>query len=293
MIKSMTGFGRAVNENEHYSITTEIRSVNHRFSEVHVRLPRQLSIIEDKVKRCVNEYINRGKVDVWISVDGERGIERELRVDWNLLDQYISAQGKLHNRYGVKESIPYNQMLTLPDIVTIQEKDHVSDSFAKQVLDCVTQATNKLCQMREEEGKHLHADLQNKLKFVAEILDDIENHAPEVQNVYKERLYKRMKEMTDAYVDVDESRILSEIALFADKSNIEEELIRLKSHVNQFHDILRENGTVGRKLDFLVQEMNRESNTIGSKANDYSISKNVVQLKSEIEKLKEQVQNIE
>ncbi|MGM7701112.1 YicC/YloC family endoribonuclease [Pseudalkalibacillus sp. Hm43] len=293
MIKSMTGFGRAVVEEEQYSITTEIRSVNHRFCEIQVRLPRQLSIIEDKIKRCVNEYINRGKADVWISIDGEKGIERKLKIDWALLDQYVAAQEELRERYEVDEHIRYQQLLTLPDIVNIQEKEQVTDHFAKQVLLSVERAADQLCQMREEEGKNLERDLKQRLENVETTLIEIEKFAPEVQKIYRERLYKRIKDLTDQHLETDETRILTEVALFADKSNIDEEIIRLKSHVHQFKDILKETGAVGRKLDFLVQEMNRESNTIGSKANDYSISKNVVQLKSEIEKIKEQVQNIE
>lgn len=289
----MTGFGRAVLEDEQYSITTEIRSVNHRFSEIQVRLPRQLSIIEDKIKRCINEYINRGKVDVWISIDGKRGIERELQVDWSLMDQYVSAQQELNERYKIEETIRYSQLLTMPDIVSIKEKDRVSDRFAKQVIDSVENASIQLSKMREEEGKHLNQDLSDRLDNMEGILKEVEKFAPEVQEIYRDRLYKRIKDLTDNHVEVDDTRILTEVALFADKSNIDEELIRLKSHVHQFRDILKESGAIGRKLDFLVQEMNRESNTIGSKANDYSISRNVVQLKSEIEKIKEQVQNIE
>ncbi|WP_349410769.1 YicC/YloC family endoribonuclease [Pseudalkalibacillus sp. SCS-8] len=292
-MKSMTGFGRAVIEDEHYSITTEIRSVNHRFSEIQIRLPRQLSIIEDKIKRCIQEYIIRGKVDVWISIDGERGIERELSVDWTLLDQYVEAHRQLNERLQADEELRYQQLLTYPNIVTITEREQVTDRFADQVLESVELASSKLIAMREDEGKHLKEDLLTRLQDVENILEEIRVLAPEVQIGYRDRLYKRIKDFTDGKLDLDDTRVLTEVAIFADKCNIDEELTRLDSHVSHFRDILEESGSIGRKMDFLVQEMNRESNTIGSKANDYSISKYVVQLKSEIEKLKEQVQNIE
>ncbi|WP_408010931.1 YicC/YloC family endoribonuclease [Pseudalkalibacillus sp. A8] len=293
MIKSMTGFGRACIEHEQYTITTEIKSVNHRFTEVHVRMPRQLTIIEDKIKRCVTKYIKRGKVDVWISVDGETGVERELTVDWALLHQYVSAHEALNERYKVEEPIRYHSLLAFSDIVSIHEKENVTDEFAGKVLNAVEEAASQLSEMRAEEGKHLDKDLNQRLDVIETIIKEIESFAPEVQEAYKDRLYKRIKSLHDGTVELDEDRILTEVAIFADKCSIDEELIRLKSHLIQFRDILNESESVGRKLDFLVQEMNRESNTIGSKGNDYSISKNVVQLKSEIEKIKEQVQNVE
>ncbi|WP_221564159.1 YicC/YloC family endoribonuclease [Alkalihalobacillus sp. TS-13] len=293
MIKSMTGFGRACIEYDEFTITTEIRSVNHRFTEVHVRMPRQLTIIEDKVKRCVTRYIKRGKADVWITVEGETGVERELTVDWGLMDQYVAAHERANERYNIQDRIRYHQLLTFPDIVSIHEKENVSDEFAGKILESVEKAASELSEMRAEEGKHLREDLNQRLTVIEKILNEVESFAPDVQEAYKERLYKRIKSINDGTVELDEDRILTEVAIFADKCSIDEELIRLKSHLSQFRDILGESEPVGRKLDFLVQEMNRESNTIGSKGNDYSINKNVVQLKSEIEKIKEQVQNIE
>ncbi len=293
MIKSMTGFGRACIEHEQYTITTEIKSVNHRFTEVHIRMPRQLTIIEDKIKRCVTTYIKRGKVDVWISIDGETGVDKELSIDWSLLDQYVSAHETLNERYQVQEPIRYHQLLAFSDIVSIHEKENVTDEFAGKVLDAVEEAVSRLSEMRAEEGKHLNKDFNQRLDEIDTIIQEIESFAPEVQEAYKDRLYKRIKSLHDGAFELDEDRITTEVAIFADKCSIDEELTRLKSHLSQFRDILNESGSIGRKLDFLVQEMNRESNTIGSKGNDYSISKNVVQLKSEIEKLKEQVQNVE
>ncbi|WLD95099.1 YicC/YloC family endoribonuclease [Alkalihalobacillus sp. AL-G] len=293
MIKSMTGYGRSYVEEDHFSITTEIKSVNHRFCEIVVRMPRYLTSIEDKVKRTISKYIHRGKVDISIMIDGVEGIDRELEVDWGLLDQYVQAQIELRNRYEVNESIDYDDLLSLPDVVSIRENEHISEEFAASVLKSVTEAAGQLVQMREKEGNFLNRNLMERLSRMESIIENIGIVAPEVYRTYETRLYKKIKELSDGYVDADESRIVTEVALFADKSNIDEELTRLQSHIQQFRSIFVETESVGRKLDFLVQEINRECNTIGSKANDYSISKNVVELKSEIEKVKEQVQNIE
>ncbi|WP_257350151.1 YicC/YloC family endoribonuclease [Pseudalkalibacillus decolorationis] len=293
MIKSMTGFGRSFLESQHYSITTEVKSVNHRFCEVGVRMPRNLSSLEDKVKRTVTKYIQRGKVDVFITINGVIDAQRELEIDWTLLDQYVQSYIKLRERYQFQDPIDYDKLLLLPDVVSIYENEQVTDEFASHIITSISDATIQLVRMREEEGIYLTKDLSNRLSVMEAIIEEIRLVTPEISQGYETRLYKKIKELSNGFVEADESRILTEVALFAEKSNIDEELTRLLSHTQQFKQILSETTTVGRKLDFLVQEMNRESNTIGSKANGFAISKKVIELKSEIEKVKEQVQNIE
>ncbi len=289
----MTGFGRSFLESQHYSITTEVKSVNHRFCEVGVRMPRNLSSLEDKVKRTVTKYIQRGKVDVFITINGVIDAQRELEIDWTLLDQYVQSYIKLRERYQFQDPIDYDKLLLLPDVVSIYENEQVTDEFASHIITSISDATIQLVRMREEEGIYLTKDLSNRLSVMEAIIEEIRLVTPEISQGYETRLYKKIKELSNGFVEADESRILTEVALFAEKSNIDEELTRLLSHTQQFKQILSETTTVGRKLDFLVQEMNRESNTIGSKANGFAISKKVIELKSEIEKVKEQVQNIE
>ena len=294
MLVSMTGYGQASLENEGYRINIEIRSVNHRFSEINVRIPRQFLLIEERLKKAVNEYVQRGKVDVFVTVEGEGLVTRKLEVDWSLVDDYFSIYKQAQQKLNIEQQLSLEKLLLHPDIVTIYEKEASTASVIEDIVQTAKVAANKLLKMRQSEGQVLANDLKARLNTLATVTNDIANHAPTVVSQYETRLLKRVLEFVNGKLEIDESRIMTEVAIFADKASIDEEITRLISHIEQFHTIIdATDRVVGRKLDFLVQEMNREANTIGSKSNDLHINKQVVELKAELEKIKEQVQNIE
>ncbi|WP_078554779.1 YicC/YloC family endoribonuclease [Bacillus alkalicellulosilyticus] len=293
MIKSMTGYGQSMLATENIKITAEIKSFNHRFCEVTTRMPRQFLVIEDQIKKLVQSHVARGKVDLFITVDGEGLFSRKLEVDWNLVEHFIQTAKKLEEQTGVSQKNALENLLLEEKLVTIVEEEIPNEQLQQVLLQAVSEAIANLCSMREKEGSSLFADLTSRINRMLVLIDDLISHAPKVANSYRERLLHRVEEFLTGKLSIDESRLLTEVAIFADKSNIDEELTRITSHCYQFLAILEEDGTVGRKLDFIVQELNREANTIGAKANDIHISKQVVELKSEIEKIKEQVQNIE
>jgi len=291
MVRSMTGFGRSMEETNDYQINVEIKSVNHRFSEFSIRMPRQFLPLEDKIKKIMQKYINRGRVELYITIKGESLINRSLQVDWALADQYIQAIRQLQERYELKDSIQLDYILKQENIFDIQEENSENNEVEQLIFKAVEDAALKLLEMRKIEGQELKQDLLLRLKEMDKLIEQINHHAPLVVKAYEERMNKRIAEFLSG--NIDESRILTEVAIFADKADITEELTRLKSHILQFEESLEKNDPIGRKLDFIVQEMNREANTIGAKGNDQHISKFVVEIKSIIEKIKEQVQNIE
>ncbi|WP_257008147.1 YicC/YloC family endoribonuclease [Bacillus sp. FJAT-45350] len=294
MITSMTGYGQAKLEQGNYVVTVEIRSFNHRFSEISVRIPRSFLHLEDQIKKTIQTFVHRGKVDVYISIEGEGLVKRMLDVDWELLKQYIKTANEMQNITGATLNMPSVDTLLLHEqIVSVREEEATDEAINGLVLETTKLATEKLFDMRRLEGHALYKDFKVRIDKMTETTKQLSLYAPTVSENYQKRLEKRMTDYLKGKLDVDESRILTEVAIFAEKASIDEEITRLLSHLNQFLSIINEGGVIGRKLDFLVQEMNRETNTIGSKANDIHISKQVVDLKSEIEKIKEQVQNIE
>ncbi|RNA69653.1 YicC/YloC family endoribonuclease [Alteribacter keqinensis] len=294
MIVSMTGYGRSVEQSDSFHVTVEMKSVNHRFCEVNVRMPRQFLMMEDRVKKTIGRFVKRGKVDVFITVGGENFIKRDLSVDWNLLEQYVHTFEKMQKTYNTsKQAFPFSQMLTHEDVVSVDEADDVTEEVQTLLYTAVERAAKQLHEMRQAEGKELYRDLTNRSSLMGEWAAQLKQYAPAVHKRYQERLEKRVSDFLEGKFEADEARILTEVAVFSDKSDIQEELTRIDSHLKQFDAILESGGVVGRKLDFLVQELNREFNTIGSKANDIQISQRVVELKSELEKVREQVQNIE
>lgn len=287
----MTGFGRSMEETNDYQIIVEIKSVNHRFSEFSIRMPRQFLPLEDKIKKIMQKYINRGRVELYITIKGESLVNRSLQVDWALADQYIQAIRQMQERYELKDSIQLDYLLKQENIFDIQEENSENNEVEQLIYKAVEGAALRLLEMRNIEGQELKQDLLLRLKEMDKLIEQINHHAPLVVKAYEERMNKRIAEFLSG--NIDESRILTEVAIFADKADITEELTRLKSHILQFEESLVKNDPIGRKLDFIVQEMNREANTIGAKGNDQHISKFVVEIKSIIEKIKEQVQNIE
>lgn len=291
MVLSMTGFGRSKTQGQDCEAVVEIKTVNHRFSEINVRMPRNLLKLEEKVKRTISEFVRRGRVEVFILLSGNGIAKRKLHIDWNLLDDYYQFIGQLKNKYDLHSQIDLKDLLTHHDIVTMEEVEEENEELENLVLLTVKDAIHKVIEMRMVEGEQLQKDLENQLSLFKEYLDKIFDYAPTVVEQYKNRLEKKIKDYTEG--QFDESRILTEIAIFADKSDIHEEITRLKSHLLQFKRSLLLEGPVGRKLDFMIQEMNREVNTIGSKANDSNIAAQIIEMKTILEKIREQVQNIE
>ncbi|WP_307335210.1 YicC/YloC family endoribonuclease [Caldalkalibacillus uzonensis] len=291
-MRSMTGYGRQEAVIGDLRLTIEVKSVNHRFCEVSVRTPKVLSQFEEAIKKCVTRHIQRGRVEVYIHLHTEQWSGRQVNVDWGLAEAYYQALCGLKERYGLAGSLSLNEMLQLPDLITMEESGDM-ESYKEGILARVSQAVDKLVAMREKEGEALARDLEQRNHTVLVTVEKIEAFAPQVKARYQERIEQRVKEFLDNRAEVDENRLLTEVAIFADKADISEECTRLKSHCQQFKQLLASEGPVGRKLEFLVQEMNREVNTIGSKAQAIEISQWVIELKSELEKIREQIQNIE
>ncbi|RFB19118.1 YicC family protein [Bacillus sp. HNG] len=291
MIASMTGFGRAKKESNTFYVQAELKSVNHRFCEINVRLPRQLLFLEDKIKKAIGEHVKRGRVEVFLTIEGEGLVKKTISIDWNLLEALVTSTKQIQDKYQLTDQITTGQLLSNENILSIEEKETENQELQTIILEVIESAALQLRQMREVEGKALIEDIFLFLGQIEENIHTIKEYAPRVVSHYRDRIEKRIKEYIGN--EFDENRVLTEVALFAEKADISEELTRLESHISQFRETVQTNEPIGRKLDFIVQEMNREINTIGSKANDSLIAKHVVDLKSLVEKIKEQVQNIE
>ncbi|WP_020059207.1 YicC/YloC family endoribonuclease [Bacillus sp. 123MFChir2] len=291
MISSMTGFGRAKVESDAFQITVEMKSVNHRFLEMNIRLPKQMMVFEDKIRKLIAEQLGRGRIEVSIIVEGEGLVERKLRVDWSLLEQYKLIMEEAKGKFQLQDSITLQQLIAMPEVTAIEEVENVNEAFEHSLYEAVRRAASMLKTMRDGEGERLHKDLEHRLQGIYTCVRSIVPYAPSVIQKYRERLENRLKELHNQ--ELEEQRLLTEIAVFADRCDIHEELVRLQSHLEQFQETLQSKEPIGRKLDFIVQEMHREINTIGSKANDLTISKYVVEMKNNLEKIREQVQNIE
>ncbi len=287
----MTGFGRASKQINSCFFTVEMKSVNHRFLDVNLKMPKQFLGIEDKIRKIISHSISRGRLEVYINFEGELISNKTLKVDWQIIDQFVASLKKIKENHSIYDQISLDHILSFREGIEVVEESISSDEFEDELIQLVEAAVKQLVDMRVVEGEQLKNDLTTRLKKLQEITFELEKIAPTVVENYRERIRKRVEEFVLG--KLDENRILTEVALFADKADINEELTRIHSHIHQFIETLKEHEPIGRKLDFLVQELNREANTIGSKANDGLIAKNVVELKSIIEKLKEQVQNIE
>lgn len=293
MIKSMTGYGRVESNIQGIKVTVDIRTVNHKYHEIMFKMPKDLYIIEDLMRKKVKEYLKRGRVDVFITIDREQNPNQILKVDWNLVDQYLNIVKEFNKRVNTNESIEFRDLVSLPDIINLGHNLMDVEVLKPEILEIIDSACRNLTKMRVIEGENLQIDLTSRIDILKNLLDEIITRAPSVVLDYRERLVNRISEWLNGVVELDESRILNEVAFYTDKASIDEETTRIKSHFDQFISILHEEEPVGRKLDFLIQEMNREVNTIGSKANDLFLSRLVVEMKSELEKLREQVQNVE
>ncbi len=292
MIKSMTGFGRGEFQDEGKLILAEIKTVNHRYSDIFVKMPRQIACLEDKVRSEISKVISRGKIDVIISLEDHSDDSKTVVIDEPLAKAYLDAVVLLKDKYELNDDISASLIAKFPDVLKIEKVEQDSEAIWNILKVSLNNALNELVKMRQIEGESLKNDLLEKLIFIENVLNDIKLRAPEITKEYKQKLESRIKELTEQQT-IDENRIATEVAIFADRCSIDEEVQRLASHIKQMRETLDLSVPVGRKLDFLVQEMNREINTIGSKANDLAITKNVIDLKSELEKIREQIQNIE
>ncbi|MGR6340259.1 YicC/YloC family endoribonuclease [Priestia megaterium] len=291
MIKSMTGFGRGKAEVENRSVTVEMKSVNHRFCEIVIRMPRQLIEIEDKIKKIVQTYIKRGRVEVFVTISGEEMAKKKLQTDWQLLDEYMNALQQVKEKHGLSQSVQIQDILHMPEVMTTYEEEADQTSIHGAIFEAVEAAVHQLVDMRKREGSELYHDLMRYLQDIQDIREKITQLAPEVAEQYRERIKRKLSDYLEG--TFDEQRVLTEVAIFAEKADISEELTRIQSHVSQFIQALNTPDSVGRKLDFLVQELNREMNTIGAKANNGTIAQYVISMKAQLERIKEQVQNIE
>lgn len=292
MIMSMTGYGRAECDFEQYSITVELRSVNHRYFEFSIRAPRQLTFLEDKLKKHCQQRISRGKVDMFLTLvsHGTEGVEVE--VNHPLVSGYLSALKEIGETYGVNSDINAASLARFSDTLTVTRSEADEDQLWADVSYVADKALDAFMQMRAVEGEKLRDDVLNRAQTILDYVTVVESKSPETVKAYRQRLEEKMKELL-GNAQVDEQRLITETAIFADKVAVDEETVRLRSHFDQLRAMLASDEAVGRKLDFLVQEMNREANTIGSKSQNVEIAHIVVEIKSEIEKIREQIQNIE
>ena len=290
-MRSMTGYGRALVQEDGREMTVEVRSVNHRFLDVSCRLPRSIGFLEEAVRKGVAARVARGHVDVFVNYVNRREDAREVRVDTVLAQAYRSALEELGKAVGLTQSASLIDYARLPDVLTVSEKQEDQDALRVLLQHALEKALDQLCAMREMEGENMRADILSKMDAIASLQKQIASRAPLVVEEYREKLRARLCALLSG--ELDEARFATEVAIFADRAAIDEELVRLESHIAQIRAAAALQEPVGRKLDFLVQELNREVNTIGSKASDAQIAQHVVAAKGEIEKLREQVQNSE
>ncbi|MFD2670207.1 YicC/YloC family endoribonuclease [Marinicrinis sediminis] len=293
MIRSMTGFGQAERLYDAYQIKVEMKSVNHRYLEVNVRSGKEWLEFEEVIRKTIQQQAKRGRFDVYLSVEQTGQPSKRLNLDWDLADQWMQIGQEAEQRYGRAGSLHFSDLLKLPDLYQIEEGDTEDpDRFARELELGISEALAHLLQMREAEGKHLQQELAERVGTLRTVHADIRACRPQVLADTRSRLHHRLQELLSDS-SIEEHRFAMEIALLAERSDITEELTRLESHFEQFDRLLQADEPVGRKMDFLIQEMNREVNTIGSKSNAIQIAEWVVDLKSELEKIREQVQNIE
>ncbi len=292
MVKSMTGYGRAVETVNGREFTVEIRSVNNRYLDCTVKLPRVLSFAEEAVKAAVKGAVSRGKVDVFISMRSEAESDVQVTLNKPVLEGYLAAMRQMVSEYGVRDEISVSTLSRMSDVFVVEKPQADEDQLKADLLAVVQKALLAYDQMRVTEGLALENDLRNRANTILDLVSQVEAANPQTVSDYRKRLETKMQEVLEGK-GFDEGRILTEAAIFADKVAVDEETVRLRSHLEQMDHMLRGNGGIGRKLDFLLQEMNREANTTGSKCSDVKVARIVVDIKAELEKIREQTQNIE
>ena len=291
MIKSMTGYGKGTANAEIGEVSIELKTVNHRFRDISTRLPMGLSTFETVIKKEMETTISRGKIDAFIGFETAQDV-KSFEVNLPIARGYYDALTKLQKEFSLKADISVSQMTSIRDVIKAKDLEIDQDKLKELILTALRQALISLDDMRKTEGNALESDIKNRLLLIRNICKEVETKQPELARSYMEKLKNRISELTED-TNLDETRIIQEVAIMADKSDVTEETVRLDSHIKQFEELLNTQGPVGRKLDFLIQEMNREVNTIGSKSGDSELSRGVVDMKAEIERIREQVQNIE
>ncbi len=292
MIRSMTGFGRAQASVEGYNITVEIRSVNHRYFEFYAKIPRTYSFLEEKIKSTLSTGISRGKVECSVQIEATADESVVVSVNEPLARGYVDAIGSIAETFTLKDDLTALSLARFSDVLSITKAPVDEDALWEKVEPVIKEALNGFIAMRETEGAKLSKDVLSRGELILENVSYIEERSPETVKQYSEKLLERMRNVLGD-TQIDEARILTEAAIYADKVAVAEETVRLRSHIDQLRTMLQSSEAVGRKLDFLVQEINREANTIGSKAQDVDIARRVIDIKAEVEKIREQIQNIE
>ena len=292
MLKSMTGFGRSEIANERQKITVEMKAVNHRYCDINVKMPKKLSIFEAGIRNLLKKYIQRGKVDVFITYEDYTENNMVLKYNEELAAEYVRVLQQMSEQFGIENDVRVSSLSRYPDVLTLEEQTVDTDELWGVLEETLHKASEQFVETRLVEGENLKNDLISKLDGMLEDVDFIEKRSPEILVEHRQRLEAKVKELLGDST-IDESRIVTETTIFADKICVDEEIVRLRSHITSTRKALLEGGSIGRKLDFIAQEMNREANTILSKANDLEVANRAINLKTEIEKVREQIQNIE
>lgn len=294
MIYSMTGFGRGEFSNEAFDVTLEIKSVNNRYCDIIVKMPKKLNVFEDRIKNKIKTKLSRGRIDVYINLEEKAYDNYEVLPNFEILDKYVKTYQEIQQRYGLKEELSLSLLTRISEGINVSYLERGEDEFWMSIEPALEIAITKILEMRAQEGLQLKNDIFAKIDSIKTKLVQIERYAPKIIEAYRLKTRDRIAELLlQMNAEIDEMRLANEIALYADKTNINEEIVRIYSHLDQMHQILSLDEPVGRKLDFLVQELNREINTIGSKSPDIDVSNLVIDLKSDIEQIREQIQNIE
>lgn len=288
----MTGFGRAKREIENRIYQIEIKSVNHKYNDISIRMPRSLSYLEDKIKKQISSSMARGKVDVFVSFENYSQEGKQVIINQELLQEYMEQFKKIAEENHLEVTFPITELTKLPEVLTLKETEQDEEKIEKEVFEVLGEAIANFVQMREQEGNKIKEDLSARIEKIKQQVEKISEYSTRLVEEYVVKLEQRIKEILKTDV-VDQARLAMEVVIYADKCSVEEELTRLRSHIIQFQNLLEEKNAVGKKIDFLIQEMNRETNTIGSKSGSLEITNLVIHIKTELEDIREQVQNIE
>jgi uncharacterized protein (TIGR00255 family) len=292
MIKSMTGYGRSIFENEGREYIVEIKSVNNRFNDIIIKMPRSLNYLEDRIKKEILNSVSRGKIDVFITFNNNSDLGKNIKLNTDIAKKYINELKKLSKEAEIIDNINIMDISKFPDVLNIKVEEEAEEVIEKELFIALDQAIKSFIEMRQVEGNKIKEDLEKRIDTVSEKIKQISSISTGLVDEYIVKLETRIKELLKTDV-VDESRLAQEVVIYSDKCSVEEEITRLKSHISQFLNLLNSEIAIGKKLDFLIQEMNRETNTIGSKANNLEITNFVVDIKTELENVREQIQNIE
>ena len=294
MIYSMTGFGRGEFSNDAFDVTLEIKSVNNRYCDIIIKMPKKLNVFEDRIKNAIKSRLSRGRIDVYINIEEKAYDNYEVLPNYEILDKYVSVYKDMKARYDIKDDVTLSLLTRVQEGLVVSYHERGEEDYWMAIEPALSIALERIEKMRSLEGQQLKNDIIAKTVNIKKTLSAIEGHAPRIIENYRLKTRERISDLlADMNAEIDEIRLANEIAIYADKTNINEEIVRIYSHLDQIHNILDAKEPVGRKLDFLVQELNREVNTIGSKSPDLDVSNLVIELKSDIEQIREQIQNIE